>query len=202
MTLSKLKFNLKLAAALVSVVSAGAYISMHGSSNQISSPEVAQVRPDASPWDAILMSTTGLGDPDPAVVIFFDPACPHCAELNEELKKSPMPLRVKWVPVAVMSAKSVELATNILASSDPLTAFEANEAAVKEGSTSTLLPPVVDASVSKAKADVRANTAAFTALNQDSIPTIVTVDKSGKLIIQTGAVPLDAFLSIYGKFKA
>jgi thiol:disulfide interchange protein DsbG len=71
--------------------------------------------------------TQGAGDR--VLYIFFDPNCPYCHKLYGMLDPlvGPEHLRLRWIPVALLSSSSLPKAAAILQAPDPLAAFRENE---------------------------------------------------------------------------
>ncbi len=95
----------------------------------------AHAAPTASQLaDAMLarMSQTSavtLGHGARVVDVFFDPNCPYCHELYEDLQPwvGRQGLRLRWIPVAVLAPSSEGKAAAILQAADPRQALTRNE---------------------------------------------------------------------------
>lgn len=193
-----LKKGLMLLACLVLV----ACSSEEGSgAKEVSSVSATDSESSLVPWTTIARKTVGIGQSNAKAVIFYDPMCPHCAHLKDNISSATEPLNIKWVPVAILSPASLEIGSRILASNDPAAEFDAHERNVADNVVPSV-PAVQDESKIKGAEDaVKANTAIFTKLELTSIPAIVTVDKNNNLVIETGSKSLPEFMSIYRKFQ-
>lgn len=148
---------------------------------------------------AVAAQAKGFTAGDPAnvkrVFVFFDPQCPHCAELWRQAKPLYAQSRFIWVPVAVMNDASLAQGAALLAAPDPVAAMDRHEAsmAAKQGGIQGL------GSQDEQKAQVKANTALFNSFGFNSIPTIVaTHAETGKPIAQEGGMPTAALASLLG----
>ncbi|MGD8842075.1 MAG: thioredoxin fold domain-containing protein [Gammaproteobacteria bacterium] len=63
------------------------------------------------------------------VYIFFDPDCPYCHKLYNELRPlvAERDLQLRWIPVGMLAATSLGKAAAILQAADPLAALHTNE---------------------------------------------------------------------------
>lgn len=129
------------------------------------------------------------------VFVFFDPQCPHCAELWRQAKPLYPQTRFIWVPVALMNDASLAQGAALLAAPDPVAAMNQHEAsmAAKQGGIQGV------GAQDEQKAQVKANTALFNSFGFNSIPTIVaTHAETGKPIAQEGGMPTAALASLLG----
>ena len=65
------------------------------------------------------------------VFVFFDPQCPHCAELWQAAKPLKSQARFVWIPVGVMNEASTAQGAALLAAPDPVAAMDAHEASMR-----------------------------------------------------------------------
>jgi thiol:disulfide interchange protein DsbG len=120
------------------------------------------------------------------VYVFFDPQCPHCAALWENVKPMKSQARFVWIPVGLIGDKSVAQGAAILGASDPATKMEENEASVRGQQGGIAALGVEDAQ----KDVVKANTARFTSFGFTGVPTIVGKHaQTGGVVTIDGAVP-------------
>ena len=70
-----------------------------------------------------------LGSGPRVVDVFFDPNCPYCHELYEDLRPwiGSQGLRLRWIPVAVLARSSEGKAAAMLQAADPARALARNE---------------------------------------------------------------------------
>jgi thiol:disulfide interchange protein DsbG len=120
------------------------------------------------------------------VYVFFDPQCPHCAHLWENVKPLKSQARFVWIPVGLIGEKSVAQGATILAAQDPATTMEQNEASVRNQQGGITAVGAPDAQ----KEVVKANTTLFTSFGFTGVPTIVGKHaQTGALVTIDGAVP-------------
>lgn len=104
------------------------------------------------------------------VYVFFDPACPHCAELWTASKPLWGKLKMVWIPVALLGKSSGPLGATILSAADPAAAMAQHEAALMARQQGIA---VNAAAGPEALAKVQANTEVFRQLQADSVPLLV-----------------------------
>lgn len=129
------------------------------------------------------------------VFVFFDPQCPHCAELWKQAKPLYPQTRFIWVPVALMNEASLAQGAALLAAPDPVAAMDQHEASMsaKQGGIQGV------GAQDEQKAQVKANTALFNSFGFNSIPTIVaTHAETGKPIAQEGGLKTAALAAVLG----
>jgi thiol:disulfide interchange protein DsbG len=120
------------------------------------------------------------------IYVFFDPQCPHCAALWENVKPLKSQARFVWIPVGLIGDKSVAQGAAILGASDPVTKMEENEASVRGQQGGISAMGVEDAQ----KDAIKANTALFTSFGFTGVPTIVGKHaQTGGVVTIDGAVP-------------
>ena len=120
------------------------------------------------------------------VYVFFDPQCPHCAVLWENVKPLKSQARFVWIPVGLIGDKSVAQGAAILSAQDPSTKMEENESSVRAQKGGIDAMGVADAQ----KEAVKANTALFTSFGFTGVPTIVGKHaQTGGVVTIDGAVP-------------
>jgi thiol:disulfide interchange protein DsbG len=119
------------------------------------------------------------------VYVFFDPQCPHCAALWENVKPLKSQARFVWIPVGLIGDKSIAQGAAILGASDPVTKMEENEASVRAQQGGIAAMGVEDAQ----KEIVKANTALFTSFGFTGVPTLVAKHaQTGGVVTIDGAV--------------
>jgi thiol:disulfide interchange protein DsbG len=120
------------------------------------------------------------------IYVFFDPQCPHCATLWENVKPMKSQARFVWIPVGLIGDKSVAQGAAILGASDPVTKMEENEVSVRNQQGGIAAMGVEDAQ----KETIKANTALFTSFGFTGVPTIVAKHaQTGGVVTIDGAVP-------------
>ena len=120
------------------------------------------------------------------VYVFFDPQCPHCAELWEQAKPLKSQAKFVWIPVALLNPASGPQGAAILAAADPVAAMDAHEASMAArtgGITAT-------GELTAQKAAVDANTKLMNRFQFQGVPTIVAKHAvTGDLVVKEGALP-------------
>jgi thiol:disulfide interchange protein DsbG len=121
-----------------------------------------------------------------AVYVFFDTACPHCAQLWQQSQPLLGKLKVVWMPIALLKPSSGPQGATILAARDPAAKMTENETLVLERKGGITADPSVPDEV---LAKVKANTELFSSLGADSVPLIVFRNaKTGEYGSHAGAV--------------
>ena len=129
------------------------------------------------------------------IYVFFDPQCPHCAVLWENVKPLKGQVRIVWIPVGLIGDKSVAQGAAILGAPDPATKMEENEASVRNQQGGIAAMGVEDAQ----KDIVKANTALFTSFGFSGVPTIVGKHaQTGGVVTIDGAVPAVTLAQKFG----
>jgi thiol:disulfide interchange protein DsbG len=130
------------------------------------------------------------------VYVFFDPACPHCAQLWMNSKPLAARLKMVWIPVSFLKGASAAQGATILAAPDPSAAMDEHEASVLErrgGITASRSLPA------DALAKIDANTALFRRTGEDSVPLIVYRNaRNGQHGMLTGALSSDELAKLVG----
>lgn len=104
------------------------------------------------------------------VLVFFDPQCPHCAELWKASQPLLPKIRMVWMPVGFLRGASEAQGATILGAPEPAVTMAAHEALLSSrqgGLTVTGTPPAENI------AKVKANTELLNKLGADSVPYIL-----------------------------
>ena len=104
------------------------------------------------------------------IYVFFDPQCPHCGHLWEAAKPLTNQLRMVWIPVGFISARSTMQGAALLAASDPMTAMSAHEQSLL-AQKGGLIPP--DNLPAELTDKVKANTKLWQQLGGESVPLVI-----------------------------
>lgn len=129
--------------------------------------------------------------------VFFDPQCPHCAELWANAQPLYNQIKMKWMPVAFINAKSKTQAGMLLEAQNPvelMTKYESQMAASKNSN-------VLDGSPrSETLEAVERNTEAWKNSGAQSVPTILYRDPKnpGKVSMVTGSAPTESIAALLG----
>jgi thiol:disulfide interchange protein DsbG len=130
------------------------------------------------------------------VYVFFDPACPHCAQLWMSSKPLLSKLKMVWMPIGLLGRSSLAQGATILAAPDPSAAMNENEISVIERKGGITANPSLPDDV---QAKVKANTDLFHKLGAESVPFIVFRHaKNGSFGSHAGAVPTEQLAAMVG----
>ncbi|MBQ0934091.1 thioredoxin fold domain-containing protein [Ideonella paludis] len=128
--------------------------------------------------------------------VFFDPACPHCAQLWANAKPLAKKLRIVWIPVGWLRPKSIEVGAAILSAPSPADAMEEHESKMLARTGTMTLPETVP---EEAKAKLKANTDLFLSLRSESVPLIIYRNgKTGAHGRTEGAISADEIANLVG----
>ena len=129
------------------------------------------------------------------VYVFFDPQCPHCAELWESARPLKAQARFVWIPVGLLNAKSAPEGAALLAAPDPVAAMDQHEASMRahQGGVAT------DGVPQDLVAAVKHNTELMNRFGFGGVPTIVAKQaQTGELLTVEGALPTQALAQKLG----
>jgi thiol:disulfide interchange protein DsbG len=130
------------------------------------------------------------------VYVFFDPACPHCAQLWVSAKPLLSKLKMVWMPIGLLGKGSLAQGATILAAPDPVAAMEQNEVSVMERKGGITASSSLSDEV---QGKVKANTDLFRKLGAESVPLMVFRHaKNGSYGQHAGAVPTDQLAAMVG----
>ena len=128
--------------------------------------------------------------------VFFDPQCPHCGRLWETTKPLLRQIRVVWIPVAFMSAKSAPQGAAILSAENPVYAMDAHETLLSQNRGGMVAPEHPDAAL---LAKIKANTTLWQTLKGESVPFIVFNNPaSGQSSTISGELETDQLRTVMG----
>lgn len=123
------------------------------------------------------------------IYVFFDPNCPYCHKLYEELRPHVKTggLEVRWVPLGILTRTSLGKAAAILEAKAPLQALYKNEDDWNFGGTPNggIEPLPKPAETTVAKLD--ANVALLNSVGIRGVPVTVFRGDDGKAYFFTGA---------------
>lgn len=130
------------------------------------------------------------------VYVFFDPACPHCAQLWMSAKPLLSKLKMVWMPIGLLGKSSLAQGATILAAPDPVAAMNENEISVIERKGGITASGSLSDEV---QSKVKANTELFHKLGAESVPFMVFRHaKNGSFGQHAGAVPTDQLAAMVG----
>ncbi len=129
--------------------------------------------------------------------VFFDPQCPHCAELWLNAQPLYQQVKIKWIPVAFINATSKTQAGVLLEAQNPVELMTKYEAEMKASKNSAVLNGSPRAETLE---DVERNTQAWKNSGAQSVPTILYRDAKnpGKPGMVTGAAPTASIAALLG----
>jgi thiol:disulfide interchange protein DsbG len=158
-----------------------------------SAAEAQQAYASASAGSGFSVGPTIGADP---VLVFFDPQCPHCAELWKAAQPLLGKVRMVWMPVGFVRANSAPQGALILAAKDPAATMTEHEALLANRQGGLPVPAEVPADV---LAKVKANTELLGKLGADSVPFIVYKNRqTGAYGSHAGTLPTEALAQLVG----
>ncbi len=123
------------------------------------------------------------------VYVFFDPNCPYCHQVyvdtRDYVKRGEV--RLRWVPVGVLTTTSFGKAAAILDAKDPLQAFHQNEDHYQSGDGGAV-DEALEAS-EKADKALAANARLLRFSGFDAVPSLLFRAKGGEAVLVQGAPP-------------
>lgn len=128
------------------------------------------------------------------IFVFFDPQCPHCANLYLAFEELNSQVKVNWIPVGALGPISEKAGAEMLASSEPLVELKKHAIIVSSGKR---LSPGLS-SDSEAITKVKANTELFMKLGINSVPAVLMTDANGKFVQKIGFIPSAEVLRTLG----
>ena len=129
------------------------------------------------------------------VYVFFDPQCPHCAQLWQSAKPLKAQTKFVWIPVGIINKTSEAQGATLLAAKDPIASMDQHEASIlaKSGGISA------SGDIEPLKPVIAKNTALMNRFGFASIPTIVAQHaQTGALVTHEGALPTPALANLLG----
>lgn len=138
--------------------------------------------------------TVGSETATKTVYVFFDAQCPHCGHLWEAAKPLQSNTRFGWIPVAFLNKASAAQGATLLGSDNPAARMDEHEASLmahQGGITAGAVAPDL-------KVAIERNTKLLTSFGAESIPFIVAVDASGKVVSKAGALSTEALATMLG----
>jgi thiol:disulfide interchange protein DsbG len=129
--------------------------------------------------------------------VFFDPQCPHCAELWVNAQPLHQQVKMKWIPVAFINAKSKTQAGVLLEAQNPVELMTKYETEMTASKNSAVLDGSPRAETLE---DVERNTQAWKNSGAQSVPAILYRDpkNAGKVSMVTGAAPTASIAALFG----
>ena len=169
------------------------------SANPTSAPAAPPVAPGQA-YDAVAQGakgfTVGALMAANTVYVLFDPQCPHCSQLWQASQPLMNKARFVWVPVAIISPKSLPQGAQLMQAADPVKTMTDHEASLLAGqggmSASANVPAELEAAI-------RANTQLMDSLGADAVPFIVAKHaRTGQVLTRAGAMTTPALTEFLG----
>jgi len=130
------------------------------------------------------------------VYVFFDPTCPHCAELWKAAQPLHGKLKMVWLPIGLLRPQSGPQGAAILSAPDPVKAMNEHEASVLARGGGISVPSGLPDEVLQ---KVKDNTELFRQLQAESVPLIVYRNaQSGQHGMHAGAVDTATLAALAG----
>lgn len=131
------------------------------------------------------------------VYIFFDPNCPSCQTLYQNLRPflASHALQLRWIPVAVVNPTSAGKAAAILEAPDPTAAFRRNEEHYDTGSYAGAIEEQIPSPETERK--LRANERLLNRLTIPVVPSMLFADKDRHTVLIQGALSPVALRKVF-----
>lgn len=158
--------------------------------------------PEADAWfdraGGLAGFTTGPDDGPPVAVVFFDAGCPHCLRLWADARRQGGALRIRWVPVVLLSPASARQAAALLRAGDPVAAMDEHARSRAEGGDGigAMAPDTDETRI------LKENTATLRAMDVGSVPAILHRDQAGRVGLTVGAMPASEIGRLVGAGRA
>ena len=131
-----------------------------------------------------------------AVLVFFDPQCPHCADLWGASQPLLGKLKMVWIPVGFLRQSSAPQGALILSAKDPAVTMTEHEKLLASRQGGLPVPAEVDAGLID---KIKVNTELLRKLGADSVPFILYKNrKTGAYGSHAGSVTTQQLLEMVG----
>lgn len=167
-----------------------------GNNNSTNAPKAAAMAVSIAAIQADAKGFT-VGSPMSArsVYVFFDPQCPHCADLWESAKPLKAQAKFIWIPVSLISKASTAQGATLLAAKDPVATMDAHEISLRSQQGGISAGSDIEAQ----RAMVEKNTELMTRFGFASVPTLVAKHaQTGELVTQEGSSSTAALATLLG----
>ena len=119
------------------------------------------------------------------VYVLFDPQCPHCGHLWQAAQPLLKRTKFVWVPINMLSPKSLPQGAALLTATNPVELMTAHETSLLAGTGGTSAPSSIPDDIEQA---IKTNTKVFNAVKGESVPMIIAKHAvSGKVITRFGS---------------
>ena len=175
-------------------------LGLSGCSPQDSADDKTPVTKPALPYEAVTAQGTGFTVgammSANAVVVLFDPQCPHCGHLWEASLPLHSKVKFVWMPVAFINAKSGPQGAALLSAANPAALMAEHEKSILTGGGGISAIAAAPIEINKA---IKKNTQLFNSLGVESVPYIVAKNlRTGQVVTHTGALSTAALAEFLG----
>lgn len=130
------------------------------------------------------------------VYVFFDPQCPHCAQLWNASQPLQKKVRFVWIPVGLLNASSSTQGAALLSAGDPARLMSEHEASMLAGTGGISASSNVTPEVEQA---IKSNTRLFNNLGIEGVPFVIARNaKTGQTVTRGGSMPTAALAELVG----
>lgn len=128
--------------------------------------------------------------------VFFDPQCPHCANLWRASIPLHKKARFVWIPVGLIGATSSAQGATLLSAVDPVQSMTEHEASLTAGQGGIAGSSSV---TDEARQAVKSNTALFNNLGLEGVPfTVVRNARTGQSVSRGGSMDTATLADLIG----
>jgi thiol:disulfide interchange protein DsbG len=120
------------------------------------------------------------------VYVMFDPQCPHCGHLWEQIQPLMKKVKFVWLPVAFIGPKSAPQGAKLMTAANPLELMTQHEVSILAGTGGIDASSDIPADVAEA---IKTNTALLNSMGVESVPYIMAKNNtSGQVVTHSGAM--------------
>jgi len=136
-----------------------------------------------------------------AVYIFFDPNCPSCQMLYQNLRSfiASHDLQLRWIPVAVVNATSLGKAAALIEAPDPTAALRQNEERYDTQAHAGGIEEQIPSAETEEK--LRANERLLKMLDIPVVPSMLFAEKDGRPVLIQGALSPVALRKVFARLR-
>lgn len=128
---------------------------------------------------------SGNGKSTTAIVVVFDPQCPHCGRVWVESHRLNQEVHFAWMPVPLMNKDSLTQGAMLLGATDPIAFMTAHERLLLDNKGGA---PLDQALFEKGKALIEVNRQLAVDVKIDVVPMIFHKKASGEILMTKGGV--------------
>jgi thiol:disulfide interchange protein DsbG len=153
-----------------------------------------------APYDQVASSakgfTVGALMSAQTVYVLFDPQCPHCGKLWQASLALHNKVKFVWIPIAFKPGTSVSQGAALLTAGNAIDAMTAHEESLLAGKGGMAASADVSSELTNS---IKVNTQLLNVLGADSVPFILSKNKStGQVITHSGAMETAALAEFLG----